>query len=106
MSMSVEDQSIIDAIGIDQNGQVVLTISDHLEWDGEHLFLLQEKINTYLAFIESGEILESYPGSKGKAIKINVVCKYEPSGEASNFLSQCEAAISKAGFQFGHKVHI
>ena len=106
MSMSIEDQSTIDAIGINQEGQVILTISNHLEWNSEHLFLLQEKINKYLSFIESGEILESYPESKGRVLKINVVCKYEPSSEASNFLSQCKAVINQAGFQFGHEVHI
>lgn len=39
--MSIEDQDSIDAIGIDNEGVVVLTISDHLEWDDKHLLLLQ-----------------------------------------------------------------
>lgn len=104
--MSIEDQSTIDAIGIDQDGRVVPTISNHLDWNNAHLFLLQEKINAYLAFIESGEILDSYPESRGKVPKINVVCKYEPSDEANRFLSKCEAAIHQAGFEFGHEVHI
>lgn len=63
--MSIEDQGSVDAIGIDQEGVVVRTLSDHLEWDDGHLFLLQEKINTYLAFLESGEVFETYPDSKG-----------------------------------------
>ena len=63
--MSIEGQGSVDAIGIDQEGIVVLTISAHLEWDDGHLFLLQEKINTYLAFLESGEVFETYPDSKG-----------------------------------------
>ncbi|MGU5761569.1 DUF6572 domain-containing protein [Aeromonas hydrophila] len=104
--MSIEDQDSMDAIGVDEKGIVVLTISDHLEWDVDHLYLLQDKINTYLVFIESGEIYETYPISKGRDFKINGVCKYEPSIEANEFLSQCTTAINQAGFQFGHEVYI
>lgn len=49
MSMSIEDQDSVDVIGVNESGIVVLTISDHLKWDDDHLYLLQEKINTYLA---------------------------------------------------------
>jgi len=47
--MSIEDQDSVDVIGVNESGIVVLTISDHLKWDDDHLYLLQEKINTYLA---------------------------------------------------------
>ena len=55
--MSVENSQVIDAISINPQDVVVLTISDHLEWDeeNEHLLLLQNKINAYLGVIESGE---------------------------------------------------
>ncbi|HIH5065792.1 TPA: DUF6572 domain-containing protein, partial [Klebsiella oxytoca] len=54
--MSVEDLKTIDCIGIpiDAPHEVNLGISDHLDWDvsfDEHLYMLQEKINTYLGFI-------------------------------------------------------
>lgn len=106
MSMSIEDQDSVDVIGVNESGIVVLTISDHLKWDDDHLYLLQEKINTYLAFIESGEVYETYPNSKGKEFKINVVCKYEPSPAAIQFISKCTTIINQAGFQFGYEVYI
>ncbi|QYK07984.1 DUF6572 domain-containing protein [Shewanella mangrovisoli] len=102
--MSIEDQDSIDAIGIDNEGVVVLTISDHLEWDDKHLLLLQEKINIYLAFLESGEVFESYPDSRGREFKINIMCKYEPTALATQFLSQCTDIINQVGIQFGYKV--
>lgn len=39
--MSVDNSKVIDSISIDKDGNVVLTISDHLPWDekGEHLFV-------------------------------------------------------------------
>ncbi len=67
--MSIEQTDLVDIISIDRmTGEVILTISDHLDWSdcGAHLLLLQSKLNRYLAFVESGEILQSYP--KAKAI--------------------------------------
>ena len=104
--MSIEDLETVDFIGIENNEKVVLTISDHLEWDQEHLLLLQEKLNLYLSFIESGEIFESYPDAKGKAVKINVVCKHQPTEEALAFMGNVSSVISQAGFEFGHEYNI
>jgi hypothetical protein len=60
--MTVENTSIIDAIGTDEvTGAVHLTIKDHLPWDTAHLSSLQDKINFCLDFIESGENYSSYP---------------------------------------------
>ena len=106
LPMSIEYQNTIDAISIDKTGLVELTISDHLEWNSEHLFLLQEKINCYLAFLESGEVFETYPESKNKDFKINLVCKYEPTEVATHFISQCTSTISQAGFQFGYEIFV
>ena len=55
LRLSIEQTDVVDFMGIDKlTGEIVLTISDHLEWndaDEEHLWLLQEKINAYLRFI-------------------------------------------------------
>ena len=70
--MSVDDSRVVDAIGIEQQtGAVVLTISDHHDWlDTEHRrSLLRDKLNTYLAFIESGEIYDASPNSTGRSSK-------------------------------------
>jgi len=58
--MSIEQADKIDFVNIeDKTGDVLLSISDHLSWDegeGEHLLMLQAKLNTYLAFIEGGQM--------------------------------------------------
>jgi hypothetical protein len=71
--MTVENTSTVDAVGTDkETGEVRLSIFDHLPWDTEHLRLLQDKINVYLGFIESGEIYVSYPNAKGRPLVIDV----------------------------------
>jgi hypothetical protein len=104
--MSIEDTQTVDAIGTESDGTIVLTISDHLEWNDEHLYLLQEKINSYLSFVESGEIYEVYAAAKDGEIKINVVCKYQPTTEGTSFLSKCTQTITQAGFKFGYETVI
>jgi len=99
--MSIDQAGVIDAIGIDDStGQTVLTISDHLEWDKDHLFLLQEKLNTYLSFVESGEIFQAYPNSKGREVLIKVICKYPPDQSVESYLKQIEKIVESAGIKF------
>ncbi len=71
--MSVTNPKVIDFWGISKEApnDLLLVMTDHLEWgdkaeQGEHLLVLQEKINSYIAFIESGEIYTEIPGAYGK----------------------------------------
>src|SRR5260370_34389724 len=105
--MAVDNPDVIDAIGIERaSGVVALTISDHLEWDeaNQHLLTLQEKINRYLAFIESGELLASYPKAVGRQVRIDVVCKYQPPEMATRFLDQARKLIEQAGWSLSWRV--
>ena len=103
--MSIEEIEAIDAIGEDKElGAIVLTISDHLDWSKvNHLELLQEKLNTYLTFIESGELLETYPRARGKKVSIVLVYKHLPNKEGYNFLNQVSNIIENTGLQFSFK---
>ena len=103
--MTVEQVDVIDFIGIDEENHCILTISDHLEWDDEHLLILQNKINRYLAFLESGEVYETYPSAKDKQILIRIACKYQPTEKGDWFLQQCKEIIKNAGFKFEYLVH-
>jgi len=99
--MSIEQAGIVDFISINEGAsEVVLTISDHLEWSAdnkEHLFLLQEKINSYLRFIESGELMESYPKANGRGVVINIIGKFPLDEEAEKFIDNVRAIVGDAG---------
>ncbi|MBK1707435.1 DUF6572 domain-containing protein [Halochromatium glycolicum] len=99
--MSIEQTDVVDFVSVNEAAnEVVLTISDHLEWDGdtkEHLLLLQEKINSYLRFIESGELLESYPKANGRNAVINIIGKYPLNEEAKGFINQVKSIVGDAG---------
>lgn len=46
--MSVLNSDVLDGVA-HNNGELVMLISDHLDWsnEGEHLLALQDKINAY-----------------------------------------------------------
>jgi hypothetical protein len=108
--MSIEQGDKIDFVNIEyQTGDVLLSISDHLSWDedeGHHLLLLQTKLNTYLAFVEGGQMYRQIPEAMGRRVVINLVSKFPLSEEATKFFQLASAAISDAGFslRFRHGV--
>jgi hypothetical protein len=105
--MSVKQTDVIDIIGTDRlTGEVVLTVSDHLDWSDSkaHQLLLQSKLNRYLAFVESGEILESYPHAKDRPIILRVVFKFPPDASGRSFLTRAKAVVESAGFQWRDEV--
>ncbi|MGL4818928.1 MAG: DUF6572 domain-containing protein [Bacilli bacterium] len=98
--MSIMETTVIDGVGVHkETGNVMFVISDHLDWseEFEHLVLLQDKLNAYIAFIESGEINERYPIATGRAIEIVVYAKYNRSEKATEFYHVAGAQIAQIG---------
>jgi hypothetical protein len=105
--LSVEELDRVDVASIDrETGHVVLTISDHLDWHDSlgHQTTLQKKFNTYLAFVESGEILERYPMSKGRQVTFKVVFQHAPDADAEQFLRKAKEVIEAAGLSLRSEV--
>jgi hypothetical protein len=102
MNMSVENKNVIDVISIDLEGNAVLTISDHLDWDAqnEHLLILQDKINSYLESIEGGDFYDKYPNARDRNIVIRVVALHKPNDEGQSFLKSVKNKLESAGYGF------
>ncbi|HHS7810312.1 DUF6572 domain-containing protein [Pseudomonas putida] len=105
--MSVIDAKTIDMWGIPKwdNSKIILGIADHLAWgdkaeQGEHLLVLQEKINNYIAFIESGEIYTEIPSALGKSPVIRVQGKYELPEQGELFIDRVAETLKDVGIGF------
>jgi hypothetical protein len=100
--MTVNQLDVVDFITINNAGEAVLTVSDPLPWKrvDEHLCQLQEKLNAYLIFIESGQLHKKCPPTRGCPIIIEVVMKHEAPRRAIWFFDQVAEIIEAAGFQF------
>lgn len=106
--MSVTQTNIVDAIGIEAaSGKLVMTISDHLGWDEEddHIALLREKLNSYLRYVESGELAEAYPAATGKQVVVEVVAREEPTRSARVFLQNATEVMIGAGLELRFRVY-
>lgn len=106
--MSIERSNVVDFVALDSDtGNLVLTISDHLDWPddaSEHLLLLQDKLNAYLRFIESGEDLQSHSNAQGRPILIDVILKYPASGQGVRFFEEVRKVIEGAGIMFRYRL--
>lgn len=91
--MSIIENEVIDSVicGRDTN-DVVLLITDHMDWSNiqEHLLLLQTKLNTYISFIESGQLTTDFPISVNKRTKILVAGAHPLVHEANVFYEKAD----------------
>jgi hypothetical protein len=101
--MAIENTSEVDLITIEHaTGVTVLALFDALDWgvanEQRHLVLLEAKLNAYLQFIESGQLFEVSPESRGTPVVVSVHFKWEPSDRALKILRSMRAIIEEAGF--------
>ena len=108
--MTISDTDRIDIIATRPGSpQVRLVIADHLDWAhiNDHALLLQEKVNAYLAFIESGELRRRPETARIESpdVWIWVRGMHEPPPEAGPFLARVEAFLATMGvrFRFEHR---
>jgi hypothetical protein len=106
--MSVEDPDVVDVIGTDRaTDDVILTVSDHLEWDEEldyHLEALRKKLESYLNFIVSGQIDKDYAGAVGRRIRIELALKYAPNAAGDIWLDAAREQMRKKGYSLSWNV--
>lgn len=101
--MGLEQTNQIDHVGINRDtGNVILSIFDEFDWrdEGSHLRLLQEKLNTYLAYVETEQLYEGNPELRSKQVDIFVYARFPYSSEGDKFLGLASQAISEAGYGF------
>lgn len=91
--MSVVDKDTVDGIALSEDKVIKLLITDHLAWEEEyeHLLILQDKINSYLAFCESGQYKEVYEDCEAESVVFEIHFLYEPTQNAYKFLEQIPA---------------
>lgn len=94
--MAITDTNVIDSV-IHREGQeeLVLLITDHFDWSApeEHLIVLQKKLNTYIAFVESDQVFDDFPECADIAILI--ACEFEPTCAAKQFFDKAGSFLKE-----------
>ena len=106
--MSLDNVEVVDAVGIEiSDGTVVLSIIDAWDWNDQprHLHALQNKINAYFGFVESGEIYESYPEASGQTLRIDIVCKFPIPDAGLIFLEKASVVAAELNLTVTHRLH-
>lgn len=88
---------IIDMIAHDpKTDEAVLVMNEPERWNDseEQLFHLQERFNTYVAFLLDGEFAEWDPKLAQKRARIEVRCSHIPGARAIELLAQIRDQLS------------
>jgi len=107
--MTVAEPNKVDIIARKPSSNVVkLVIADHLPWEDVHAhkLLIQEKVNTYIHFVESGQInaVREPEIPSDPDVTIRLALKHRPPSDAVEFLEQVNAFLLDNGLQFEWEV--
>lgn len=104
--MTIEQADKVDAMGIDAGkGEVVLMISDHLEWSDQtaHFSMLEQKLGSYINFAQSGQLEQALPEAKGMPTRIKLVHQFSPPVDAKSILDSIARQLSEMNFAFSYE---
>lgn len=113
--MAIDNPNIIDGMAYDEESQaVVLLLTDHLSWkhtketnvlkESDHLVLLQDKINAYISFLESGQYMENFSDKEIKMAVIEIHFKYDISENCEKFLDVVQEQTGQYGIMIKAKI--
>jgi hypothetical protein len=107
--MSVLDTDMVDYVYLDDTTQTpVLVVSDPLTWkppeDEDHLEALREKLNAQIAFVETGQIRNVWPGYAGGLVKVEVVARFALNRAAEEFYGLAERVMQKANMSLDFRL--
>ena len=66
--------------------------------------LLQTKLNRHMAFVESGEIFESYSEAKDRPIEFKMVFQFPPDDGGQAIIAKVRPIVQSAGFTLRDEV--
>ena len=109
--MALSNLSVVDATSIsNEQKRVILTIVDDISWNTtpdekkKHIKMVETKINNYLRYITSGQVLDNYPESVGYGVAIVVQCKYPITVRVKEIYTKIAETLKKKDIIFGYFV--
>ena len=99
--MSVAEIDIVDYVYLEDATQTpVLVVSDPLTWrppeDEDHLEMLREKLNSQIAFVESGQICSIWEPYSGGLVRVEVVARHALNEAAREFYAVAARVMKKS----------
>lgn len=105
--MAIDTTDTIDSVAY-ENDKLILQLYDHLEFDDEieydHMIMLQDKLNTYIWYIDSKQYQDTYEGKDFSRFVINIFFMFHPSELCINFLENVKKKLADANIQINYSV--
>lgn len=99
----VQNPRVVDLIARDaERDEVELLMLEERSWDGgsEQLRQIEGKFNSYLAYVQSGQLARDYPQYAGKPVRFRLECAEAPAGQAERMLSAMRDFAAGEGIAF------
>lgn len=98
-NMAVTDENVVDGIAFDNEGKtLIMEIYDHLDFEGkfefDHISILQDKLNTYLWYIDSRQYVDVYPDKQFENFVINVHFRYAITENCKKYIDVSNQKLS------------
>lgn len=85
----IASTNTVDLVSVDEkNGLTTLSIVGPDEWPPNSEELLREKIETYVLFVQSGELSKRFPQTDGRTVEITIHLSAPPSEAIRSFVER------------------
>ncbi|MCR5228343.1 MAG: hypothetical protein K6E27_14175 [Eubacterium sp.] len=88
--MAIDNTAVIDAVAYEES-KLILQLYDHLEFtediEKDHMFMLQEKLNSYIWYVDTKQYEETYADVNFDLFEIQIKFKYQPSDFCIEYLN-------------------
>ena len=99
--MPISNANEID-LTMSKDDSVYLAIVDHLPWSDEKIVdALVPKLNCYVNYIVSGQLVENVPDAKDKPVGIILVSTENPEGRFRTAVEGLAELLAEHGIAFG-----
>ncbi len=100
--MAIDNTAVVDAVAY-EGDKLILQLYDHLEFTNEiekdHMFLLQDKLNSYIWYVDSEQYKETYPDANLSVFEIQIKFKYNPSDFCISYIQHVNNKLQVANIK-------
>ena len=97
--MAITDKDVVDSVAYEDD-LLLLQMYDHLDFEGEfekdHMLMLQDKLNTYIWYIDSNQYQATYSGKNFEQFLIKIFFMFEPSDLCEKFIAHVNSRLSSS----------
>ncbi|MBW3614495.1 MAG: hypothetical protein KY439_04190 [Actinobacteria bacterium] len=102
----LEEADVVDYVVEEADGGITLRMTETRPWDGgaDQVDQLMAKLNSYVAFIQSGDLEAEFPSAAGRPVRIVLQSWHMPEGEVTDALPTIRDGLAAMGVDFDVEV--